>query len=102
VRVPGTHASHYAPRAQLVLADAAAVDAEVAARIAAGERVAKLTLPDDPAAAARTLYASLRSLDAEPVDAIVTALPPDDETYAAVRDRLLRAAAPRAARAEAT
>ncbi len=101
VRVPGSLDSHYAPRAELVLVDPAAVDAEVARRVAAGERVAKLTLPDDAAAAARTLYSSLRALDAEGNHAIVTALPPDDELHAAVRDRLARAAAARAAISEA-
>jgi L-threonylcarbamoyladenylate synthase len=102
VRVPGSLASHYAPRAELVLVDAAAVDAEVERRVAAGERVAKLTLPEDPAAAARSLYASLRALDAEGNHAIVTALPPDDELHAAVRDRLARAAAPRPTTTEAS
>jgi L-threonylcarbamoyladenylate synthase len=102
VRAPGSLASHYAPRAELVLVDAAAVDAEVERRVAAGERVAKLTLPEDPAAAARSLYASLRALDAEGNHAIVTALPPDDELHAAVRDRLARAAAPRPTTTEAS
>jgi len=102
MRVPGTLASHYAPRAEIVLVAADAVDAEVARRVAAGEHVAKLTLPEDPAAAARTLYASLRALDAEGNHAIVTALPPDDELHAAVRDRLARAAAPRPVTTEAS
>lgn len=102
VRAPGMLPSHYAPRAELVLVPGSAVDTEVARRVAAGERVAKLTVPEDPAAAARTLYASLRVLDDEGNDAIVTALPPDDDLHAAVRDRLLRAAAPRAAALEAS
>jgi L-threonylcarbamoyladenylate synthase len=54
-----------------------------------------LTLPGDPAAAARTLYATLRALDAGGYDAIVAALPPDTEANAAIRDRLTRAGAPR-------
>lgn len=95
VRAPGTLASHYAPRARVVLADADARD-DTARRLAdAGERVALLTLPDDPAAAARTLYAALRALDADGYAAIVATLPADTEAHAAVRDRLLRAAAPR-------
>ncbi len=96
VRAPGTLASHYAPRAHLVLVDADARDAEGHRRADAGERVALLTLPDDPAAAARALYATLRALDADGYDAIVATLPPDTEANAAVRDRLTRAAAPRA------
>jgi L-threonylcarbamoyladenylate synthase len=95
LRAPGMLPSHYAPRAQVVLVAAAELDAQVAARTAAGEQVAKLVLPADAAAAARTLYASLRALDAEGNDTILTALPIDDEANAAVRDRLMRAAAPR-------
>jgi len=95
VRAPGMLAAHYAPRARLVLSSAATLDEDVAALSAAGERVAKLALPVDPSSAARTLYASLRALDAEGNAAIVVALPPDEEPYAAIRDRLIRAAAPR-------
>jgi L-threonylcarbamoyladenylate synthase len=95
VRAPGQFAAHYAPRARLVLADAAQLDAEARARAARGERVALLTLPADPAAAGRALYATLRALDGDGYDTIVATLPPDDEANAAVRDRLVRAAAPR-------
>jgi L-threonylcarbamoyladenylate synthase len=94
VRAPGTLPSHYAPRARLVLVDEPEREDEARRRAAAGERVAVLTLPDDPAAAARTLYAALRALDADGYDAIVAALPPDTEANAAVRDRLTRAGAP--------
>jgi L-threonylcarbamoyladenylate synthase len=95
VRAPGTFASHYAPRAQLVLVSAAQLDAEARAHAARGERVALLTLPADAAAAGRALYATLRALDGDGYDTIVATLPPDDEAHAAVRDRLVRAAAPR-------
>ncbi len=95
VRTPGTLPAHYAPRARVVLVDENARKDEAQRRAASGERVAVLTLPDDPAAAARTLYATLRALDAEGYDAIVAALPPDTEANAAVRDRLTRAAAAR-------
>jgi len=90
VRAPGTLASHYAPRARLILASDPATEAQ--RRVAAGERAGILTLPADPAAAARDLYATLRALDAQGYDTIVTALPPDTEANAAVRDRLTRAA----------
>lgn len=96
VRAPGTLPSHYAPRARVVLVEASAREAEMRRRADAGERVALLTLPDDPAAAARSLYAALRALDADGYDAIIATLPPDTEANAAVRDRLTRAAAPRA------
>jgi L-threonylcarbamoyladenylate synthase len=94
VRAPGMLRSHYAPRARLMLAGADARDTEVRRRAAAGERVALLALPDDPAAAARTLYAALRALDADGYDTIVATLPADTEANAAVRDRLIRAATP--------
>ncbi|MEA2687591.1 MAG: L-threonylcarbamoyladenylate synthase [Candidatus Eremiobacteraeota bacterium] len=95
VRAPGSLASHYAPRARVVLAAAGARVAMARELAAAGERVALLTLPDDPDPAARALYATLRALDADAYDAIVATLPPDTEANAAVRDRLTRAAAPR-------
>ena len=96
VRAPGTLPSHYAPRARVVLVDARAREDETRRRAAAGERVALLTLPDDSAAAAQSLYATLRALDADGYDAIVATLPSETEANAAVRDRLTRAAAPRA------
>jgi L-threonylcarbamoyladenylate synthase len=95
VRAPGMLRSHYAPRARVVLIDDAGREDQARRRAAAGERVAVLTLPDDPAAAARTLYATLRALDSDGYDAVVATLPADTEQNAAVRDRLTRAAAPR-------
>ncbi|MDB5069830.1 MAG: Sua5/YciO/YrdC/YwlC family protein [Candidatus Eremiobacteraeota bacterium] len=95
VRAPGSLASHYAPRARIVLAAPGAREATARELAAAGERVALLTLPDDADPAARALYATLRALDADAYDAIVATLPPDTEANAAVRDRLTRAAAPR-------
>lgn len=92
VRVPGTLPAHYAPRTRLVIVAPDAVDATIADFSSGGRRAAALTLPEDPAAAARSLYATLRALDAQRYDAIVVALPPDTEAYAAVRDRLRRAA----------
>jgi L-threonylcarbamoyladenylate synthase len=92
VRAPGMLASHYAPRAPLVLVDARDIAAETARRSARGERVGILTLPADAAVAARTLYATLRALDAAEFDVLIASLPDDIEANAAVRDRLKRAA----------
>ena len=101
VRAPGMLAAHYAPRAALVIAEDGA-QAHTAAQLrASGGRVAELTLPEDPRAAARSLYASLRALDAQDFDTIVVTLPADSEANAAVRDRLLRAATPALTSAEA-
>ncbi|HEX8324319.1 MAG TPA: L-threonylcarbamoyladenylate synthase [Tepidisphaeraceae bacterium] len=48
----------------------------------------------DAAAYARNLYARLRLLDTQDLDAIYIELPPDVPAWAAVRDRLLRATRP--------
>ena len=95
VRTPGSLPSHYAPRARVILRAASAAERELQRLIASGVRAARLVLPDDPGEAARTLYASLRALDAAGYDAIVATLPPAREEHLAVRDRLTRAAAPR-------
>jgi L-threonylcarbamoyladenylate synthase len=101
VRAPGMLAAHYAPRAALVLAEKDALMQTSAKLRASGGRVAELMLPEDPRAAARSLYASLRALDAQGFDTIVVALPADVEANAAVRDRLTRASTPALNRAEA-
>jgi L-threonylcarbamoyladenylate synthase len=94
-------AAHYAPRAALVIAEDGAQEAVAAQLRASGGHVAELALPEDPRAAARSLYASLRALDAQGFDTIVVTLPPESEANAAVRDRLLRAATPALTNAEA-
>lgn len=93
VRTPGTLAAHYAPRARLMLVEPQALAAESARQAQSGVRVGILTLPQDPVAAARQLYASLRALDAGGYDVLLATLPPDDEAHAAIADRLRRAAA---------
>jgi L-threonylcarbamoyladenylate synthase len=93
VRAPGALPAHYAPRARLELVDEAVRASEVERHRARGERVGLLVLPNDSAIAARTLYATLRALDADGYDTILATLPPASEAAAAVRDRLTRAAA---------
>jgi L-threonylcarbamoyladenylate synthase len=101
VRAPGMLAAHYAPRAALVVVEDGTQAAVAAQLRASGGRVAELALPDDARTAARSLYASLRALDAQNFDTIVVALPADTEANAAVRDRLQRAATPALTNAEA-
>ncbi len=111
LRSPGLTGRHYAPRAPLELsADAPKRAAELVGmgrrvglvttdaafagegrRAGAGQLVVR-TLPDDPAGFARELYAALHDLDAAEVDAIVVEMPPHDEAWRAVLDRLRRAA----------
>ena len=117
--VSGSLASHYAPRATVVVAAQADVPAVVAGAIA-GNRNARMAvmapgawfatwpgeaLPpsvvrcafaDDDIGIARGLYAALRDLDDSGVELIVAALPPAIGLGEAVVDRLQRAAGPRA------
>lgn len=78
---PGMHERHYSPRTRLVLG----------ASPARGNGYV-WKLPDDPATAARELYATLHELDEMNYDWIAVDLPPDTPEWAGVRDRLLRAA----------
>jgi L-threonylcarbamoyladenylate synthase len=101
VRAPGTLASHYAPRARVVLvdgpqqalADARALDGLLAtAEVPTPAGVVRLSAPADAAEYARVLYAALREADALGLHRVI-AVPPgrDDGLAAAVRDRLARA-----------
>jgi L-threonylcarbamoyladenylate synthase len=110
VRSPGQLASHYAPRAHVVLAPAPALVAQATALQAQGMRVAVLTppaqhtvlsdvttfaLPETPEELARSLYALLREIDRQGFDAVLVSLPPEAGLGLAIADRLRRAAGPR-------
>ena len=108
-RVPGALAAHYAPLTPLqlvapaALADLARAALErglsiaVLARRRAPLRLAPgvhwLAAPANARAYARDLYAALRSLDAAGTGLILVEAPPPDPDWAAVADRLQRAAA---------
>jgi L-threonylcarbamoyladenylate synthase len=108
VRAPGTLPAHYAPSTPLELHPAAALAARAEALAASGRRVIVLqlgeamislpagvqahTLPEQPAACARLLYATLRELDIQGGDVILVQAPPEGSDWDAVRDRLTRAA----------
>ena len=106
---PGTLASHYAPRAEVIAVEPHEVPSAVAAArgtiavlapasaFAAWGPLDAVTvpLPDDLAGMARSLYAALRDLDARGVDVVIAALPPAVGLGEAVGDRLRRAAGPR-------
>jgi len=107
-RAPGTLAAHYAPRTPLTLMEGD-LALELAASLARqGRRVAVLALsarpppleglewvaaPRDAAGYAHALYASLRRLDEAGCDAIIAEQPPQAPEWAAINDRLARAAA---------
>lgn len=118
---PGMAAKHYSPRARVAIEDAGprAVEAalelartglqvgalvwSVEARDAIGrsakeresstELVRFVTMPDDPEAYGRALYAAFYDLDEARCDVIVVERPLDDEAWWAIVDRLTRAAA---------
>ena len=106
-RAPGQMAKHYRPRTPLVLA------ATNESALAAGEELTRrelswgwlsfgggsqpflaIALPDDPERYAARLYDELHRFDQVGIDRIIVTMPPDTPEWAAVRDRLLRAAAP--------
>jgi L-threonylcarbamoyladenylate synthase len=106
-RAPGTLAKHYAPRTPLTMMEPALV-AELARSLAAqGKRVAVLArsalqpliegmvwraAPADAAGYAHELYANLRTLDVASCDVILVEDLPLAIEWAAIRDRLARAA----------
>ncbi len=117
-RVSGSLAAHYAPMTPLRLVASAALNAEMEALLAAGQRVAVLafatkprlkpspagvgvrnarplvwiTAADDAAGYAQNLYANLRTLDAAATSVILVETPPIAAPWEAVNDRLGRAA----------
>lgn len=103
--VPGSLPSHYAPRARVQLVTRRQIIEALATN--KGRRIAVLALevsvprlaaalcavvPVIPAQYARALYANLRTLDAAGADIILVETPPDTPGWAAVLDRLRRAA----------
>ena len=110
-RASGTLASHYAPRARVVLMDTTALEAALQnsalpPRVGLYLRTTDLQdlarawphpvlarMPRSAAAAARSLFATLRRLDDAAVDTIWVEVVPDGIAWDGVRDRLQRAAA---------
>jgi L-threonylcarbamoyladenylate synthase len=108
-RTPGRDRSHYAPRTRLALVETAQLRPVVEYALAAGERLAVLAwsaaplasdrllwrqLGNRPAEYGRALYATLRELDRAGAARILIEEVPADEPWAAIADRLRRAAAP--------
>jgi L-threonylcarbamoyladenylate synthase len=108
---PGTLASHYAPRARVLVVGADAVADRAAAALADGDRVGVLAekrpdgLPDGLPAGivlleaphdaddyARVLYSRLRAADEERLDVLLAVPPAEMGIGTAVTDRLRRAA----------
>jgi L-threonylcarbamoyladenylate synthase len=98
-RSPGQMAKHYCPRTPVRLADTVDIYDDIHEAIAVGRRVGFLTIggkggmPDSPVEYAAELYSRLHDLDEDGSDLILVEMPPDTPEWAAVRDRLTRAAA---------
>lgn len=95
-RSPGQHRRHYSPKTRVILVNrghlprkgrGAYLWLDYNAVAAARQR-----MPEKPEAYAAELYAALHKLDREGFDWIAVELPPDAPEWAAIRDRLLRAA----------
>lgn len=92
-RASGMLASHYAPSCTVRLVD----DADDAVALRAGTPNSEiLDLADDLVVYAHDLYARLRDADARGVGTVIAVLPPPTGLGYAIRDRLAKAAAPRA------
>jgi L-threonylcarbamoyladenylate synthase len=111
-RAPGRLKAHYAPATPLMLVEADMAPELVRSLVRQDKRVAVLSfsalrplLPGvawfacaaDPAGYAHALYANLRAADSSGSDVIVVERPPSRPQWAAVLDRLTRAAAGSAA-----
>ena len=81
---PGLHARHYSPRTPLILLQRGQAPP-------AGHGIC-LAMPDDPRDYAAALYERLHRADSEGWDWIALEQPPEGEEWAAIRDRLQRAA----------
>jgi L-threonylcarbamoyladenylate synthase len=102
-KAPGQHLLHYSPRTPCLLFDSrhsltayAAKVPDAAALLIGNQDVASvkrsITLLPDPALAAEQLYAALHTLDAMHASLILIESPPDTPDWAALKDRLQRAA----------
>ncbi len=106
IRAPGMLAAHYAPTTPALLCDKTALIDQFDQLCAQGQQIGVLSFsaeladlpcphrqhlssqPEDYEAA---LYNALRELDKLKVDSILVERPPEDETWAAVNDRLGKA-----------
>ena len=111
LRSPGTQPRHYAPLTQLALSKNSpsvitqliedghrvgwlcnSPEDSVVQTLAKSPEVLVIPMPKDPAAYARSLYATLHALDQRGLDRLIVDAVPSGPEWAAVRDRLNRAA----------
>jgi L-threonylcarbamoyladenylate synthase len=89
---PGMHERHYSPRTPLVLTSAPDPKGAYLFRSHAAPAARLIHMPDDPAGYAARLYGALHELDREGWPVIGVEPPPETLEWAAVLDRLKRAA----------
>jgi L-threonylcarbamoyladenylate synthase len=93
---PGMHARHYSPRTPLLLVDTPKVLPDRRGAYVwwkrAGLTARSVRMPSDAAAYAARLYIVLHELDRENWPWIAVEAPPPTPKWAAIRDRLMRAA----------
>ena len=94
-RAPGMMLSHYAPEARLLLVDTKDEATQIAADQHLGNNEWALLHFDDTDEYALKMYDQLRRFDAEGVRVVIATLPAAHGLGEAVRDRLLKAAAPK-------
>lgn len=92
IRAPGMLASHYAPRAEVVLFDDINEANNAMEKSRANHKKTYLLHHDDVNEYAMSLYAELRSADSTGVDIIFAVLPHPSGVGIAIRDRLAKAA----------
>jgi L-threonylcarbamoyladenylate synthase len=95
-RAPGQHPKHYSPRTRILLVSDGHLPADGAGgylylQIEAKARVVR-QMPSHPRAYAARLYATLHELDELELAWIAIEMPPPTAEWAAIRDRLTRAA----------
>ncbi len=95
-RSPGQHRKHYSPKTRIMLVNRGHLPTEgrgaylwMHYNAAASKR---RRMPEDPEAYAAEIYKTLHELDREGFEWIAVELPPDTVEWAAIRDRLVRAA----------
>ena len=89
---PGLNRRHYSPRTRLILGPPPAIG-RGACMSMGGDDSRIVRMPTDAASYAARLYDTLRRLDHQHLDWIAVEPPPDAPEWAAVHDRLRRAAA---------
>lgn len=95
-RSPGQHKKHYSPRTRVLLVSHGHLPEQGRGAYMwiehAADAVRTIRMPGQPAAYAAQLYRQLHELDREGLDWIAVEFPPESREWAAVRDRLTRAA----------